>query len=57
MPPKAPVKHNKLCLRCLKACKQPDSVLIVTCPGFAEKSVQLTIPLKFPPGRPKKLKR
>lgn len=57
MPRKPDPKHNKLCQRCVKPCKQPQSVLIVACPQFEEQPVQLTIDLKFPPGRPKKLKR
>ena len=51
---KTPKKFNKLCQRCCKKCKQADTVLIVSCPRFEASPVQLTIPLKFPPGRPRK---
>ena len=57
MPRKPDPKHNKLCQRCEKSCKQPSHVVIITCPDFEASPVQMTIDLKFPPGRPKKLKR
>jgi len=50
-------KYNKLCQRCVKSCKQLKSVLIIACPDFEGQPVQLTIDLKFPPGRPKKIRR
>lgn len=50
-------KYNKLCERCLRSCKQLASVVIITCPDFEPRSVQLTIPLKFPRGRPQKTKK
>lgn len=56
MPARPEKKYNKLCMRCEKSCKQPEVVKIITCPGFEEMPVQLTIPLKFPPGRPKKVR-
>lgn len=48
--------YNKLCERCRKTCKQLESVLIVTCPSFEARDIQMTIPLRFPPGRPRKRK-
>ncbi len=48
--------YNKLCERCRKTCKQLESVLIVTCPSFEARDTQMIIPLKFPPGRPRKRK-
>ncbi|MGC9361326.1 MAG: hypothetical protein ACP5F3_00180 [Candidatus Syntrophosphaera sp.] len=57
MSSKPAAKYNKLCERCLKSCKQPASVVIITCPDFEPRSVQLTIPLKFPRGRPKKTRK
>ncbi len=56
MPAKAVSKYNKLCERCRKKCKQAASVTIVSCPDFEPKPVQLEIALKFPRGRPKKLR-
>jgi hypothetical protein len=49
-------RHNRLCQRCARSCKQPKHVVIISCPDFEAQPVQLTIPLKFPPGRPKKHK-
>lgn len=57
MPRKPDPRHNSLCQRCVKSCKQLKSVVIVSCPEYEGQAVQLTVPLKFPPGRPKKLKR
>jgi hypothetical protein len=57
MPRKPDPRHNKLCQRCEQDCKQPASVIIITCPDFIPQPVQMTIDLKFPPGRPKKQKR
>ena len=34
MKAKAPTKFNNLCLRCTRKCKQPESVMIITCPKF-----------------------
>lgn len=56
MPAKAEPRYNKLCERCRKKCKQAASVTIISCPDFEAQPVQLLIPLKFPPGRPKKLR-
>ncbi len=50
-------QYNKLCARCCKSCKQLQSVVVITCPDFEAQPVQMTIDLKFPPGRPKKLKK
>ncbi len=57
MPRKIIPKYNRLCLRCARKCKQPFHVTIINCPDFEGQPVQMTIPLKFAPGRPKKLKR
>ena len=56
MPAKAEPKYNKLCQRCRKKCKQAQSVTVVSFPHFEAKPVQMEIPLKFPRGRPKKLR-
>jgi len=34
---------NKLCERCLRKCKQPEHVILVTCPNFDPIPQQLTI--------------
>ncbi|MBW6513724.1 MAG: hypothetical protein K0B87_03085 [Candidatus Syntrophosphaera sp.] len=57
MPSKPDPRHNKLCQRCTKKCKQQKSVTIITCPDFEGQPVQMTVPLKFPRGRPKKTSR
>jgi hypothetical protein len=57
MSPKPVPKYNTLCQRCVKSCKQPASVVIITCPDFEPKPVQLTIPLKFPRGGSQKSKK
>jgi hypothetical protein len=57
MSPKPAARYNKLCERCARSCKQPASVVIITCPDFEPKPVQMTIPLKFPRGRQKKTTR
>ena len=54
MPRKPAPPYNRLCQRCAKSCKQPANVLIISCPNFEEGSIQLTILLKFPRGRPRK---
>jgi len=54
MPRKPAPEPNRLCKRCVKTCKQPASVVLIACPQFEAQPVQLTIPLKFPRGRPKK---
>ncbi|HOH97475.1 MAG TPA: hypothetical protein PL188_04100 [Candidatus Cloacimonadota bacterium] len=55
MKAKAPTKFNNLCLRCTRKCKQPESVLIITCPKFDPMPVQLEIKftgIKRPRKRP-----
>jgi len=56
MPAKAEPRYNKLCERCRKKCKQAASVTIISCPDFEPQPVQLLVPLKFPPGRPRKFR-
>lgn len=55
MPANNERKHNKVCMRCIRKCKQEESVHLVSCPRFVRMPVQMEIPL-FPPGRPRKLK-
>ncbi|MFA7631815.1 MAG: hypothetical protein WCY21_06965 [Candidatus Cloacimonadaceae bacterium] len=57
MPRKVEPKYNKLCLRCEKKCKQAAHLTIISCPDFVAKPVQMTVPLVFPRGRPRKLRR
>ncbi len=45
-------KINKLCEKCLRKCKQPDHIILLGCPKFEPRSVQLT--LNFKPKRKKK---
>jgi hypothetical protein len=56
MAPKPARRYNRLCQRCSRRCKQLAHVTVISCPKFDEKPVQLLVPLKFPPGRPKKLR-
>lgn len=57
MPQKVEPKYNKLCERCENKCKQAAHLTIISCPDFVPKPVQLTVPLVFPRGRPRKLRR
>ena len=34
MSDKPPEEINKLCRRCIRHCKQPDSILMLECPRF-----------------------
>jgi len=54
MPRKPAPEPNRLCKRCVKTCKQPASVVLIACPQFEAQPVQLTVPLRFPRGRPRK---
>lgn len=47
-------KYSKLCMKCLRPCKQQESVTVVVCPHFKPAPVQMMVPLQFPRGRPKK---
>jgi len=49
---KTTIDINKLCLRCLNACKQSEQVLLLHCPRYEYKPEQLEI--KFPAKRNKK---
>ncbi len=34
MTEKNPEEINKLCLRCIRQCKQPESIVMLDCPRF-----------------------
>ena len=43
-----PQKINKLCARCLKKCKQASTSILIKCPHFEKKSVQMEFKFAFP---------
>lgn len=46
MKPKDPPKYNSICQKCMLSCKQLDNVLLITCPNFVAKPVQMEIDFK-----------
>ncbi|MCB5296162.1 MAG: hypothetical protein LHW52_06405 [Candidatus Cloacimonetes bacterium] len=52
MPKTEPRKYNRICQKCLRKCKQPQSVALLSCPRFDPIPVQMEI--KVPGlGRPR----
>ncbi len=49
-------QYSKLCRKCGRNCKQDKAVTVISCPRYIPAPVQMTIPLKFGRGRPKKHK-
>lgn len=49
-------KYSKVCQLCRRDCKQDEAITVISCPRFVKAPVQLMVPLKFYPGRPKKAK-
>ncbi|MGI6198559.1 MAG: hypothetical protein ACOYIS_05500 [Candidatus Cloacimonadaceae bacterium] len=49
-------QYSKLCQKCVRNCKQNKAVTVINCPRYVRAPVQMTLPLKFGPGRPKKHK-
>ncbi|HOH79934.1 MAG TPA: hypothetical protein PLO35_09450 [Candidatus Cloacimonadota bacterium] len=56
MADKSDKKYSKVCQLCQRDCKQDEAITVVSCPRFIKAPVQLMVPLKFHPGRPKKAK-
>lgn len=56
MAEKTEKRYSKVCQRCRRDCKQDEAITVVSCPRFVKAPVQLMVPLKFYPGRPKKAK-
>ncbi|HNZ08081.1 MAG TPA: hypothetical protein PKI63_09835 [Candidatus Cloacimonadota bacterium] len=56
MADKSDKKYSKVCKLCQRDCKQDEAITVVSCPRFIKAPVQLMVPLKFHPGRPKKAK-
>jgi hypothetical protein len=48
-----PKRYNRICEKCLRRCKQPRSVKLLSCPRFEVKPVQLEIKV---PGLGKRFK-
>ncbi|WP_305044032.1 hypothetical protein [Geoalkalibacter sp.] len=44
---KAAERPNRLCLRCLRACRQSEQVLLLDCPRFVPRPFKV----QKPPGR------
>jgi len=38
-----PKRYNRICEKCLRRCKQPVSVSLISCPNFEARPVQLEI--------------
>lgn len=55
MPESKTNKYSKLCLDCVRSCKQDAHVVVVHCPRFKKAPVQMLVPLKFRRGRASKL--
>lgn len=49
-------QYSKLCQKCVRKCRQDKAVTVISCPRYMPAPVQMTIPLKFGRGRPKKPK-
>ena len=43
-----PQKINKLCAKCTRKCKQSSDIILVKCPNFEKKAVQMEFKFAFP---------
>ena len=49
-----PKKINKLCAKCIGRCKQSSDIILLKCPNFEKKPVQMEFKFAFPKKSKKK---